>query len=197
MVRAKRNPDTRREDRVELAMRCRCRERRKSGKVAGDPEKGFEGAGTDSRPTSNVCPTARVSLSYAQTKAAMCSMWAKARSLKKTLSPVNAQGRGHTNRIESMIRLTTADGIRLHAHGDRGPAAGKSNLIKRLRPRFNVLNARRQVVFPISLLTEDHEASRNLQAPWRAVAQRILFRSLRPPPRRSTGRSIPCNGPSC
>ena len=47
----------------------------------------------------------------------------KARSLKKRVSNY-AQGRGHTSRIESMIRLTAQMEFRLDPYGDRGAAPG-------------------------------------------------------------------------
>jgi len=79
----------------------------------------------------------------------------KARSLKKRVSNY-AQGRGHTNRIESMIRLTTHMEF-ITTRTETEALLLEANLIKRLRPRFNVL-LRDDKSFPYILLTGDHDA---------------------------------------
>ena len=79
----------------------------------------------------------------------------KARSLKKRVSNY-AQGRGHTNRIESMIRLTTQMEF-VSTRTETEALLLEANLIKKLRPRFNVL-MRDDKSFPYILLTEGHEA---------------------------------------
>ncbi len=79
----------------------------------------------------------------------------KARSLKKRVSNY-AQGRGHTNRIESMVRLTAQMEF-VSTRTETEALLLEANLIKRLRPRFNVL-MRDDKSFPYILLTEDHEA---------------------------------------
>ncbi len=79
----------------------------------------------------------------------------KARSLKKRVSNY-AQGRGHANRIESMIRLTTQMEF-ITTRTETEALLLEANLIKRLRPRFNVL-MRDDKSFPYILLTEDHPA---------------------------------------
>jgi excinuclease ABC subunit C len=54
----------------------------------------------------------------------------------------------------------------------------EANLIKRLRPRFNVL-LRDDKSFPYILMASDHEAPSDLQASRRAQPQGRLFRPLR------------------
>ncbi|HET7413582.1 MAG TPA: GIY-YIG nuclease family protein, partial [Pararhizobium sp.] len=61
----------------------------------------------------------------------------KARSLKKRVSNY-AQGRGHSNRIARMIR-ETANMEFVTTRTETEALLLEANLIKRLRPRFNVL----------------------------------------------------------
>lgn len=79
----------------------------------------------------------------------------KARSLKKRVSNY-AQGRGHSNRITQMIRQT-ANMEFVTTRTETEALLLEANLIKRLRPRFNVL-LRDDKSFPYILLTRDHEA---------------------------------------
>ncbi len=79
----------------------------------------------------------------------------KARSLKKRVTSY-AQGRGHTNRIENMIRLTAHMEF-ITTRTETEALLLEANLIKRLRPRYNVL-LRDDKSFPYILLTEDNEA---------------------------------------
>lgn len=79
----------------------------------------------------------------------------KARSLKKRVSNY-AQGRGHTNRIENMVRLTAHMEF-ITTRTETEALLLEANLIKRLRPRYNVL-LRDDKSFPYILLTEDNEA---------------------------------------
>ena len=76
----------------------------------------------------------------------------KARSLKKRVSNY-AQGRGHTNRIAGMVRAT-ANMEFITTRTETEALLLEANLIKRLRPRFNVL-MRDDKSFPYILLTED------------------------------------------
>ncbi|MCP4316462.1 MAG: excinuclease ABC subunit UvrC [Hyphomicrobiales bacterium] len=76
----------------------------------------------------------------------------KARSLKKRVSNY-AQGRGHTNRIAGMVRAT-ANMEFITTRTETEALLLEANLIKRLRPRFNVL-LRDDKSFPYILLTED------------------------------------------
>ena len=79
----------------------------------------------------------------------------KARSLKKRVTNY-AQGRGHTNRITRMIALTTNMEF-VTTRTETEALLLEANLIKRLKPRFNVL-MRDDKSFPYILITGDHEA---------------------------------------
>jgi excinuclease ABC subunit C len=79
----------------------------------------------------------------------------KARSLKKRVSNY-AQGRGHSNRIERMIRETASMEFVI-TRTETEALLLEANLIKRLRPRFNVL-LRDDKSFPYIVLTSDHRA---------------------------------------
>ncbi|MDN2565005.1 excinuclease ABC subunit UvrC [Aquibium sp. A9E412] len=79
----------------------------------------------------------------------------KARSLKKRVTSY-AQGRGHTNRIGRMIRETAAMEF-VVTRTETEALLLEANLIKRFRPRFNVL-LRDDKSFPYILLTGDHPA---------------------------------------
>jgi excinuclease ABC subunit C len=77
----------------------------------------------------------------------------KARSLKKRVTNY-AQGRFHTNRIGRMVRETATMEF-VVTRTEIEALLLEANLIKRLRPRFNVL-LRDDKSFPYILLTGDH-----------------------------------------
>ncbi len=79
----------------------------------------------------------------------------KARSLRKRVANY-AQGRGHSNRIERMIRETASMEF-VVTRTETEALLLEANLIKRLRPRFNVL-LRDDKSFPYILMTDDHPA---------------------------------------
>jgi excinuclease ABC subunit C len=79
----------------------------------------------------------------------------KARSLKKRVSNY-ARGHGHTNRIARMIRETATMEF-VVTRTETEALLLEANLIKRLRPRFNVL-MRDDKSFPYILMTGDHRA---------------------------------------
>lgn len=79
----------------------------------------------------------------------------KARSLKKRVSNY-AMGRGHSNRIGKMIR-ETANMEFVTTRTETEALLLEANLIKRLRPRYNVL-LRDDKSFPYIMITGDHRA---------------------------------------
>lgn len=79
----------------------------------------------------------------------------KARSLKKRVTQY-AQGRFHTNRIGRMVRETATMEF-VVTRTEIEALLLEANLIKRLRPRFNVL-LRDDKSFPYILLTGDHQS---------------------------------------
>lgn len=79
----------------------------------------------------------------------------KAKSLKKRVSNY-AQGRGHSNRIVRMIRETSSMEF-VVTRTETEALLLEANLIKRFRPRFNVL-MRDDKSFPYILLSGDHPA---------------------------------------
>jgi excinuclease ABC subunit C len=79
----------------------------------------------------------------------------KAKNLKKRVTAY-AQGRFHTNRIGRMVRETTTMEF-VVTRTEIEALLLEANLIKRLRPRFNVL-LRDDKSFPYIVLTGDHAA---------------------------------------
>jgi len=79
----------------------------------------------------------------------------KAKSLKKRVASYAKMG-GHTNRIARMI-AETANMEFVRTRTETEALLLEANLIKRLRPRFNVL-LRDDKSFPYIVVTDDHEA---------------------------------------
>ncbi|WP_040489907.1 excinuclease ABC subunit UvrC [Fulvimarina pelagi] len=79
----------------------------------------------------------------------------KARSLKKRVASYARLG-GHTQRIARMIRLTRQMEF-VTTRTETEALLLEANLIKRLKPRFNVL-MRDDKSFPYILVTDDHQA---------------------------------------
>lgn len=79
----------------------------------------------------------------------------KARSIRKRLASY-ARGQGHSNRITRMIGLT-ASIVFVTTETETEALLLEANLIKQLKPRFNVL-LRDDKSFPYILLTGDHAA---------------------------------------
>ena len=79
----------------------------------------------------------------------------KARSLKKRVGNY-AQGRVHSNRLSRMVRETTHMEF-VSTRTETEALLLEANLIKRLRPRFNVL-LRDDKSFPYIMITGDHRA---------------------------------------
>ena len=100
----------------------------------------------------------------------------KARSLKKRVTNY-AQGRGHSNRIARMIR-ETANMEFVTTRTETEALLLEANLIKRLRPRFNVL-LRDDKSFPYILITGDHAAPAIFKHRGAHSQQGRLFRPLR------------------
>lgn len=79
----------------------------------------------------------------------------KARNLKKRVSSYAKMG-GHSNRIARMIQQTRTMEF-VTTHTEMEALLLEANLIKRLRPRFNVL-LRDDKSFPYIVLTDDHSS---------------------------------------
>jgi excinuclease ABC subunit C len=96
----------------------------------------------------------------------------KARSLKKRVTNY-AQGRGHSNRITRMI-AQTANMEFVTTRTETEALLLEANLIKRLKPRFNVL-MRDDKSFPYILVTGDHEAPASSSTAARDRARAAYF----------------------
>ncbi len=79
----------------------------------------------------------------------------KARSLKKRVSNY-AQGRGHSNRIHRMVGETASMEF-VTTRTEAEALLLEANLVKRLRPRYNVL-LRDDKSFPYILISGDHQS---------------------------------------
>ena len=100
----------------------------------------------------------------------------KARSLKKRVIQY-AQGRFHTQRIAHMVDLTRSMEF-VTTRTETDALLLEINLIKQLKPRFNVL-LRDDKSFPEIVIRREHPAAAAAQAPRRPHHQGRLFRPLR------------------
>ena len=117
----------------------------------------------------------------------------KARNLKARVSNYARLG-GHTNRIARMIAATAGMEF-VTVNTEAEALLLEANLIKRFRPRFNVL-LRDDKSFPYILIARDHRARRSSSIAARARA-RASTSAHSPRPARSTARSTCCSVPSC
>ena len=95
-----------------------------------------------------------------------------------------------------MITTDGGDGVRHHAHRDRGASARSQPDQDGCSPRFNVL-MRDDKSFPYILITGNHEAPGIFKHRGAQIEKRRLFRALSRRQRPSGGRSTRCSAPSC
>ena len=100
----------------------------------------------------------------------------KAKSLKKRVRPMPRRG-GHTDRLTRMI-AETAEMLFVTTASETEALLLESNLIKRLKPRYNV-SYRDDKSFPNILLREDHPFPQLLKHRGAKIDQGRLFRALR------------------
>ena len=100
----------------------------------------------------------------------------KAKSLKKRVASYAKSG-GHTERIARMI-AETAEMLFVTTASETEALLLESNLIKRLKPRYNV-SFRDDKSFPNILLREDHPFRAAFEASRRQDREGRLFRTLR------------------
>ena len=100
----------------------------------------------------------------------------KARSLKARVSNYARAG-NHTNRIARMIAATAAMEF-VTVRTEAEALLLEANLIKRFRPRFNVL-MRDDKSFPYILIARDHAGAADPEASRRAQPQGRLLRAVR------------------
>ena len=100
----------------------------------------------------------------------------KAKNVRKRVASYTRLA-GHVNRIARMISLT-ATMVFISVETETDALLLEANLIKQMKPRFNVL-MRDDKSFPYILIARDHDAPQIAEASRRARAQGRLFRSLR------------------
>ena len=99
----------------------------------------------------------------------------KARSLKKRVTQY-AQGRAHTNRVARMI-VETASMAFVTTATEMEALLLEANLIKQLRPRYNVL-LRDDKSFPYIMLTRDHASPQLTKHRGARTRKARLFRAI-------------------
>ena len=115
-------------------------------------------------------------LSHARCRRARCSTSARPRT-SGSGSPSYTRPTGHDTRIERVIAATAAVEFVTTATETEALLL-EANLIKRLRPRFNVL-LRDDKSFPYIIITVGPLGAADPQAPRRALAQGQLLRAVR------------------
>ena len=100
----------------------------------------------------------------------------KARSLKKRVAAYTQLGR-LDERLRRMVNETAAMEV-ITTHTEAEALLLEANLIKRLKPRFNIV-LRDDKSYPWLMLTEDHPYPADRQAPRRAGAQGQLLGAVR------------------
>ena len=100
----------------------------------------------------------------------------KAKSVRKRIASY-MRGEGHTNRIARMIALT-ASMVFVSTETEPEALLLETNLIKQMKPRFNVL-MRDDKSFPYILLSRDHAAPQIAKTSRRPQSQGRLFRAVR------------------
>ena len=115
----------------------------------------------------------------------------KAKNLKARVGSY-ARGQAHANRIARMISQTAAMEFVTTATETEALLL-EANLIKQLKPRFNVL-MRDDKSFPYILVTSDGAA---VLDDLRRGAARATITGPSPPSGPSTARATPCRAPSC
>ncbi len=100
----------------------------------------------------------------------------KARSLKKRVTAYTQLGR-LDERLRRMVNETAAMEV-ITTHTEAEALLLEANLIKRLKPRFNIV-LRDDKSYPWLMLTEDHPLPADRQASRRAAAQGQLLGAVR------------------
>ena len=136
----------------------------------------------DDAPASTACSTRKGEVLYV----------GKARSLKKRVAAY-AKPAGHSSRIAHMVAATASMEF-VTTDTETEALLLEHNLIKRLKPRFNVL-LRDDKSFPDIIITGDHPVPQ-IRKHRGAQPARALLRAVRLGGR-STARSTRCRRPSC
>ncbi len=118
----------------------------------------------------------------------------KAKNVRKRIASYTRLA-GHANRIARMIALT-ADMVFVSTETETEALLLEANLIKQLKPRFNVL-MRDDKSFPYILIAREHVAAADRQTSRRAQSARAIISGLSPAFGRSTARSTRWSAPFC
>ena len=121
-------------------------------------------------------------------------MSARPRTSRSASSPMRGRP-AYDTRIERMIAATAAMEF-VSTRTEAEALLLEANLIKRLRPRFNVL-LRDDKSFPYILITDRPPSAADPQASRRAQPRRATITARSPRPGRSTAPSRRCSARSC